>query len=129
MNRVVHFEIHANDTEKVAAFYRDVFGWTVWKWDNPKFDYWVVMTGSDNSKEPGIDGGITKREHPAQKGEPVTSITIAVSSIDEYVKKIEAAGGRNVVPKIAIPGTSWIAYCADIEGNVFGLFEADENAK
>jgi predicted enzyme related to lactoylglutathione lyase len=27
MNRVVHFEIHASDVEKMKKFYTDVFGW------------------------------------------------------------------------------------------------------
>jgi predicted enzyme related to lactoylglutathione lyase len=129
MNRVVHFEIHATDTAKVAEFFRSVFGWEVRKWDNPVVDYWIVMTAPEGSSEPGIDGGIVKREGPAHRGEPRTSITISVPSVDEYIKKVQAAGGRNVVPKMAIPGTGWNAYCTDIEGNVFGLFENDTKAK
>lgn len=129
MNRVIHFEIHAQDTEKIAGFYRSVFGWEIRKWNAPGVDYWIVMTAPDGSKEPGIDGGIVKREGPLLKGEPGMSLSIEVDSVDEYLRKISSAGGRTVVGKMPVPGTGWLAYCADIEGHVFGLFENDKNAK
>jgi uncharacterized protein len=131
-NRVIHFEIHAADTSKTAEFYRNVFGWEVRKWDNPAVDYWIVMTAPEGSPEPGIDGGIVGRKGPApQGGEPVTSYvsTIHVPSVDEWLKKIEAAGGTMALPKMPIPGLAWLAYCKDIEGNLFGIFEDDKNAK
>lgn len=137
MNRVIHFEIHATDTAKMAEFYRTVFGWEIRKWDNPSIDYWMVMTGPDVKKgevaaEPGINGGITGRKGPAPKGgEPVSSFvcTIGVPSVDEHIKKIESAGGSLALPKMAIPGLAWLAYCKDIEGNIFGIFEEDKGAK
>ena len=130
MNRVIHFEIHAGDTGKAAEFYRKVFGWEIRKWDNTAVDYWEVKTAPEGSSEPGIDGGIVKREGPLPKGEPATSFTVHVSDIDGYIEKIQAAGGKNVVPKMAIPGMgARLAYCSDSEGNVFGLFESDGDAK
>jgi uncharacterized protein len=132
LNRVIHFEIHAADTAKMAEFYRKVFGWEIRKWDNPMVDYWIVMTAPDGSKEPGIDGGIVKRMGPIPKGgEPMSSFvcTIHVPSVDEFIKKIEANGGKLVVPKMAIPALAWLAYCKDIEGNVFGIYEDDKTAK
>lgn len=132
MNRVIHFEIHAQDPQKLADFYRNVFGWEIRNWSNPNVDYWIVMTAPDGSKEPGINGGIVKRQGPKPKGgEPVTSFvcTISVPSVDDYIKKIQAGGGKNVLPKMPIPGLAWLAYCTDIEGNIFGIFEDDKNAK
>ena len=131
-NRVIHFEIPAADTTKMAEFYRTVFGWEIRKWDNPAVDYWIVMTAPDGSLEPGINGGISGRRGPAPKGgEPVSAFicTIGVSNVNDYIKKIEKAGGKNVVPKMAIPGLAWLAYCTDIESNIFGIFEEDKNAK
>ncbi len=136
-NRVIHFEIHALDTEKIAEFYRNVFGWEIRKWDNPDYDYWIIMTGPDVKKgetapEPGINGGITARKGlPPKGGEAVSSFvcTINVPSVDEYIKKVKKAGGALTVPKMAIPEMAWIAYLKDIEGNIFGIFEADKNAR
>jgi len=136
-NRVIHFEIHAADTAKIADFYKSVFDWEVRKWDNPDVDYWIVMTGPDVKEgeaapEPGINGGITKRQGPMPtSGDPMTSFvcTIHVPSVDEFGKKIEAAGGKVQLPKMAIPGLAWLAYYADIEGNIFGIYEDDTSAK
>lgn len=131
-NRVIHFEIHASDTAKIAGFYKSVFGWEVKKWENPAVDYWIVMTAPDGSKEPGINGGIVGRKGPAPKGgEPVNSFvcTIHVPSVDQYIKKVGITGGSLALPKMPIPGLAWLAYCKDIEGNIFGIYEDDENAK
>lgn len=60
-NRVVHFEVYADDVERAIAFYQTVFGWKIEKvqW----MDYWLITTGEG---EPGIDGGLNKREFPTQ---------------------------------------------------------------
>lgn len=136
-NRIIHFEIHAIDTKKMAEFYSTIFGWDIKRWDNPEMDYLIVMTGPDIIKgkiaeEPGINGGITKRiGNLPIDGAPVSSFvcTIHVPNVDEYINKIETHGGKLTVPKMAITGMAWLAYCKDIEGNIFGIFEDDPNAK
>ncbi|OGD71157.1 glyoxalase [Candidatus Collierbacteria bacterium RIFCSPHIGHO2_02_FULL_49_10] len=135
-NRVIHFEIHATEPEKLAEFYRQVFGWDIKEWGlpgvKPENRYWFVVTAPEGSKEPGINGGLLVRKGPAPKsGEPVSSFicTIHVPSVDEYLKKIEAAGGTMAVPKMPIPGLAWLAYGKDPEGNIFGIYEDDKNAK
>lgn len=135
-NRVAHFEIHAVSPEQLGKFYTEVFGWKIEEWKFPGVKeenrYWGVMTAPQDSKDPGINGGIVVRRGPAPKGgESVTSFvcTIHVPSVDEYLKKIEAAGGTIALPKMAIPGLAWLAYCKDIEGNIFGIYEDDKNAK
>ena len=131
-NRLIHFEIHASDTDKVAGWYRDVFGWEIKKWDNPMIDYWVVMTGPEGTSEPGINGGIVKRQGPAPTSNaPVSSFvcTIGVPNVDNHIKKIINAGGTLALPKMTIPGLAWLAYCKDIDGNLFGIYQDDKNAK
>jgi len=34
-----------------------------------------------------------------------------------------------VMPKTPIPGVGYFAYCEDSEGNLFGVMQADKNAK
>ncbi len=41
MPRVVHFEINADDPERAAKFYQNVFGWKIKKWEGP-IDYWLA---------------------------------------------------------------------------------------
>ena len=136
-NRVIHFEVHAVDPEKMAKFYTDVFGWEIKEWKMspgilPENRYWFILTAPEGSKELGMNGGMVIRKGAAPKGgEPVSSYvcTLSVENVDEYIKKIEMAGGRNVVPKMAIPGMAWLAYCTDPEGNIFGIFQEDSTAK
>lgn len=120
-NRVVHFEIHCPDTGAAVKFYETVFGWKINKWDGPE-EYWLAGTGSG---ERGIDGGLLK----SRDGQPRTVNTIQVESVDAMVKKIESSGGKNVVPKMPIPGVGWLAYCTDPGGNLFGVMTPDPSAK
>lgn len=132
MNRVIHFEIHAQNPAKIAEFYTNIFGWEIKKWNDMEMDYWMIMTAPKDSKEPGIDGGITKRMGPMPKmGDSMNSFvcTISVPNVDKYLKKIEEAGGKTIEAKMPIKGMAWLAYASDIEGNIFGLFQEDKKAK
>ena len=122
MNRVLHFELGAEDPEKLIAFYKEVFGWETHQWDGPQ-SYWLVTTGEEG--EPGINGGIMRHKESL----PRTINTIVVDSVDEYAKKIEAAGGEVIVPKMGIPGVGYQAYCKDPEGIVFGIHQQDTSAE
>ena len=114
MPRAVHFEIAADDLERVALFYQQVFGWQLawWKEGQP---YIVANTGPGS----GINGAFTKRMLPNQ----TTINTIDVPSVDEFLARVEQAGGRIVAPKMAVPEIGYLAYCQDIEGNMFGILE------
>ena len=94
MRRVVHFEIYTDDPEAVQPFYRDVFGWTFKKFEGGPIEYWLVTTGDD--KDPGINGGMTQPREGQSSG---TINTIAVSSLDETIKKIEKAAEKSVSRK------------------------------
>ena len=114
MPRPIHFEIPADNVERAIAFYQAVFGWTFKKWDGP-MPYWLVTTGPN--EEPGINGGLMQREHP---GQPCAN-TMGVANLDESLAAVAANGGSTVVPKMAIPGMGWLAYCTDTEGHIFGM--------
>jgi predicted enzyme related to lactoylglutathione lyase len=121
MPRVQHFEISANDPEKVAAFYEAVFGWKVTKWEGP-VEYWLVDTGDES--EPGINGGISHRYETIS----ATDNTVGVPNIDEYLEKVTQKGGKIVVDKHPISGVGYNAYCQDVEGTVFGVHEEHPEA-
>jgi predicted enzyme related to lactoylglutathione lyase len=118
--RPIHFEIPADQPERAIAFYEQVFGWRFQKWDGP-MPYWLVQTGADG---PGIDGGLLARQHQGQG----TVNTVGVSSCDDFLRKVENAGGSTVVPKMGVPGVGWLAYCTDPEGNTFGIMQNDPTA-
>lgn len=130
MNRIVHFEIQANDPERAAKFYREIFGWEITKFDSPEMEYWLVMTAEKDSKELGINGGLLRRNATVEgKGVNAFVCTAQVDNIDETAKKIIAAGGTEAMPKFAIMGMAWQAYYLDTEGNMFGVHQPDPDAK
>jgi predicted enzyme related to lactoylglutathione lyase len=127
MSGLVHFEIHASEPEKLVAFYRDVFGWKIDKYEGiPGLEYWGVMTcekGAPNA----INGGLMRRKGPKPTdGAPVNSFvcTIDVEDIDATMKKAEAAGAVVAAPKVSLAGMAWIGYMKDPDGNIFGLHQA-----
>ncbi|MBI3653134.1 MAG: VOC family protein [Acidobacteria bacterium] len=117
MARVVHFEISADEPQRALDFYANVFAWKARKWEGPQ-DYWLLMTGEGT----GIDGGLMQRTAEF----PPTVNSIDVPSVDEFAQKILAHGGKVVVPKMALPGVGYLAYCTDTEGNIFGIFQSDQ---
>jgi predicted enzyme related to lactoylglutathione lyase len=120
MPRVIHFEINVDDPKRAVEFYEKVFGWKINKWEGPA-EYWLVSTGDE--KQPVINGAIMKRMDKA-----TTVNTIDVPSVDEYVKKVVKAGGKQVSKKNTIKGIGYFAYCADTEGNIFGVMETNPKA-
>ena len=121
MDKVVHFELPAENMERAKKFYSSVFGWSI-STNDPQ--YFLVSTtkttGQGMPLEPGaINGGIMKKTEKAQ----TPMIVIEVPSIDSYLKKIEKAGGKLVRPKVNIHDMLYYARIADSEGNIVGIVE------
>jgi len=123
MPTVVHFDIGSDDPERARKFYEALFGW---KMEIPPgmTNYYLIET-RDLEGKPGVDGGLGKRGEPGQR---ITSY-IGVSSVDEYVSKVEELGGKVATPRTAVPGWGYLAVCFDTEDNMFGLWQEDRSAK
>ena len=121
MNRFTHFELATDDLEKTAAFYREVFGWEIQKWEGP-IDYWLVTTGDRST--PGINGGLMATDGDFRG----TINTLEVEDIDASLAKALANGGEIALEKHAIPGVGYQAYIKDNSGIIVGLHQADPNA-
>jgi predicted enzyme related to lactoylglutathione lyase len=119
MPKIVHFEIYADDPERAVGFYSQVFDWQIDR-QEAAANYWTVKTGSEDA--PGLNGSIMGR---ANQG--TFNVTIQVPSIDECLEQIAAAGGSVVTPKTPLAGLGFMAYCADTEGNIFGIIEIDRS--
>ena len=122
--KVVHFEIPYDDGDRARAFYGDTFGWELVQ--IPDMGYTMVTTGpTDPEKgatEPGfINGGMFERnaEFPGK----APNIVIDVPSIDEALRKVDAAGGTVVRERTQVGEMGFTAYFTDTEGNLVGLWE------
>ena len=122
--KVVHFEIPFDDGDRARGFYGETFGWQIVP--VPGMEYTMVMTGPTDQEqgptEPGfINGGMFERsaEFPG-KG---PSLVIDVPSVDEALRKVEAAGGKTVTEKMPVGDMGFTGYFTDTEGNLIGLWE------
>ena len=127
--RVVHFDIGADDPERASRFYQNVFGWEIHKYEGEgPMEYWLIKTGSES--EPGINGGLHKRETAASRGDEPAAFecTIGVDDIDGYAGKIAPAGGKILMEKMGMKGVGWFVHAEDTEGNHFSLMQSDPTA-
>jgi predicted enzyme related to lactoylglutathione lyase len=126
MQKVVHFEIPADDVERAKDFYGSIFGWELQTMQMEGGEYTSVKTTpvDEETQMPtesgAINGGMFQRSEQSPSS-PV--ITIGVDGIDDALKQIEDKGGSTVTPRTPIPGMGAFAYFKDPEGNVVGLWE------
>lgn len=87
---IVHFEIPAEDVEKMKKFYAELFAWKFIYTEMPGIPYWMIHTVPTDEEgmtlEPGINGGMYKKENKMQK----PTNWIQVDDIDAHID-IEAA--------------------------------------
>ena len=126
MDKVVHFEIPFDDEARAKKFYSSIFGWDLVDMAMASGMNYVSATTTPADptthmpKDPGaINGGLMPRSDMAKS--PI--IAMEVSSVDEYIKKVEGMGGKVVMPKTEIGGMGYYAYVTDSEGNTIGLWE------
>jgi predicted enzyme related to lactoylglutathione lyase len=122
MDKIVHFEIPADDVARAKKFYGSIFGWELE--DMQGMNYTSIRTVAVDEQqmptEPGaINGGMMKRTSDT----PSPVITINVDSIDRALGEVQAGGGRVVQPRQEIPGMGAFAYFKDTDGNTMGLWE------
>jgi uncharacterized protein len=128
-NRVIHFEIQADDVERAKDFYQKVFGWEIKQYMTEEksgmMDYWLIMTGKEGT--PGIDGGMYQR--PTDDKIFTYDCTVEVEDIDKAIEAVKANGGtirtdRTGQEKNELKGVGWFAGAIDPEGNRFALMQA-----
>ena len=125
-NRVVHFDVYADDVDRAIAFYQTVFGWSIEKVEG--MDYWLITTGEG---EPGINGGLSKRESPTQGIIPQFGFTctVGVEDVQAAFAAAVGAGGSELHQPGPVPGVGYLAYVRDTEGNHLGLMQFAPDAK
>lgn len=124
-NRVIHFEIQADDIERAKAFYEKTFDWKIGQImtkEEGGMDYWGLETGPEGT--PGINGGMYQR--PPDNKINTYDCTITVDNIDDAMAAVKANGGTIQGEKSEIPRIGWFATAFDTEGNKFGIMQPTE---
>ena len=110
------FELPVVDLERATKFYEAVFGWKL----KPS-TYGEHPMAMFPSREPGVGGALVKdpRRRPLTDGALV--YLNANGILDASLQRVEAAGGKVLLPKTDIGAPGFIAMALDTEGNAIGL--------
>ena len=127
MNPVVHFEMPAENRQRMADFYSKTFGWQTQMLGKDMGNYVIATTTESDEKglkKPGaINGGFfTKTDDmPAQ----YPSVVVAVDDINESMKKVMKSGGKVLGEPMEIPGVGQYVSFFDTEGNRVSMLQPD----
>jgi len=120
-NAISWFEIPAIDLSRAQKFYETIFNIQMIPFDTPNFQMRMFPVEDMMS---GIGGAISKAEgfyKPSATDGPLVYLN-ANPDVQNVLDKIEAAGGKIVVPKTQIsPEFGYMAVFVDTEGNRVAL--------
>lgn len=118
MGPVAWFDIPVADMSRAIEFYEELTG--------QKLMRLLVEEGKETALFPDTGSGsggclfAAPEDQPSHFGSRV--YFDANPSLDEWIARVESAGGRLLAPKTAIPGDrGYYAYFEDSEGNRVGL--------
>src|SRR6266513_3070718 len=131
MNPVIHFEMPAEDRNRMANFYGKAFGWQMQMLGEDMGNYVVATTTeldeTGRPKKPGaINGGFFQKtnDKPAQ----YPSIVIAVDDIKKSMKTVTDAGGKVLGEPMEIPGVGQYVSFFDTEGNRVSMLQPNQSS-
>lgn len=126
-NPVVHFELPAENRERMKEFYAKAFHWNMIQMGEEMGNYVMVQTGPTDDKgmmqEKGmINGGIYEKtpDMPAQH----PSVVIAVDDVVKHMDIVKQAGGTILNEPMDIPGVGKYVAFTDPEGNTLSMLQA-----
>jgi predicted enzyme related to lactoylglutathione lyase len=125
MAHVAHFSINATDLPATRRFYEKVFGWKFNAWGPPGF-YMIDMGAPPAAPLLGSLQG--RRELVPGQRLVGFECTIAVDSIEDTERAVQAAGGKVIMERSIIAGVGALTWFADPDGNVFGAMQYDRAA-
>src|ERR687885_1429363 len=112
---VLWFELGAGDPQPLVSFYGELLRWSMRPIDG---GYTLVDTRGGS----GVNGGIGRSE----SGTAWVTFYVAVDDPQAALDRIEALGGRTVVPVTEVPQTVTYALFEDPDGLLVGLMKQEE---
>jgi uncharacterized protein len=121
MNSVVHFELPAKDLERSREFYKTVFGWDFYEFDEKNL--MVSTTKTDDRGMPLEPGAINGSIYVPEKPKTPT-IVINVPDIKAHIELVIKSGGKLIDEIATVPDVGMYARFEDTEGNLVGLWQS-----
>jgi uncharacterized protein len=112
----VHIEIPAGDTGRAKEFWSALFGW---QWESVPGPVEYNMTQIDDTT-----GGAV---YPADGDKRGQRVYFDVDDINAGAGRVRELGGE-AGEAMPVSSMGWFAYCKDVSGNEFGLWQNDPSA-
>ena len=125
MDPVVHFELPYDESERIARFYREAFGWQLQMMGAEMGNYVLATTaerdGPPEGKRGAINGGFFPRntEMPGQH----PSVVVAVQDVAASSRKVKEAWGEVLGEPMEIPGVGLYVAFHDTERNRLSMLQ------
>ena len=116
-NSINWFEIPVKNFSRAKSFYATLLGADIQEMPHPMYKYGILPGDMMN----GVTGGIVEGEgfEPSMKG-PLIYLN-GGEDLSVPLSKVEAAGGKILLPKTSIGGNGFMAHITDTEGNKIAL--------
>ncbi|HMS30119.1 MAG TPA: VOC family protein [Saprospiraceae bacterium] len=116
INSINWFEIPVTDFERAKAFYSEILNTNIGEMPFPEGRYGILAYDQQ-----GVGGGLVQGEGfvPSQTGTIV--YLNGGEDLNVPLSKVEAAGGKVVMPKTSIGQNGFMAHFIDTEGNRVAL--------
>ncbi|HYD22385.1 MAG TPA: VOC family protein [Flavipsychrobacter sp.] len=116
-NSINWFEIPVTDFERAKEFYGKLFDAEIQVMPHPEYKYGMLPGDMQN----GVSGGIVQGPgfEPSDKG-PLIYLN-GGDDLSGPLSRVEAAGGKIILPKTSIGPNGFMAHFIDSEGNKMAL--------
>lgn len=116
-NAINWFEIPVTDFDRAKKFYGTLFNAEIQEMPHPEYRYGMLPADMQN----GVGGGIVQGPgfEPSQTGSLV--YLNGGDDLNQPLSRVEAAGGKIVLPKTSIGPNGFMAHIIDSEGNKVAL--------
>lgn len=114
-NAINWFEIPVTDMDRALAFYNKILAAQMTSMET------MGMVYASLPHEEGVGGGLVKADGyvPSQQG--VVVYLNGGDDLDVVLQRVDAAGGKVLMPKTSIGENGFMAFFQDSEGNRIGI--------
>lgn len=121
-NSLNWFEIPATDLSRAKKFYQTIFDISLDETVTGKSKMALFPADPDSGK---ATGALVQSPYHMPSNEGSVIYLNANPSMDKVISRVEAAGGKIVVPKTSVGKYGNIAFINDSEGNKVGIHSMD----
>jgi predicted enzyme related to lactoylglutathione lyase len=117
-NALNWFEIPAKNFARAKSFYEAVLGVEIMEMPHPAFKYGMFPADMMNGQ---VGGGLVEGEGYVPSGDGALIYFNGGDDLAGPLSRVEAAGGKIILPKTAIGENGFMAHFIDSEGNKVAL--------